>query len=205
MYFIKDWKAVFLSITIVAIPFLIWDVYFTQEGIWGFNPNYLIGIHILNLPLEEVLFFFCIPYASIFIHYSLIYFFPYWKLSPLTTRVISWVSILLAIIIVVIGFPKLYTTVNFIVFILLLLYALLVSLEELRKFYLSFLIILIPFFIVNGILTGTFIEEEIVWYDNSQNLGLRLLTIPVEDLIYAFNMLFPVVILTEKFKRFFNK
>lgn len=205
MYFIKDWKAVFLSITIVAIPFLIWDVYFTAEGVWGFNEKYLLGINIFNLPLEEVLFFFCIPYASIFIHYSLKYFFPQWQLSSLTTKAISWVSIFFALIVAIIGFPKLYTTVNFVIFLGLMLYTLFNSLEELQKFYISFLFILIPFFLVNGILTGTFIEGEVVWYDNSQNLGFRLFTIPVEDIFYAFNMLFPVVILTEKFKIFFKK
>ena len=49
----------------------------------------------------------------------------------------------------------------------------------------SYLIMLIPFFIVNGILTGTGIENEVVWYNNNENLGIRLLTIPVEDFFYG--------------------
>ena len=48
---------------------------------------------------------------------------------------------------------------------------------------------LIPFFIVNGILTGTGIEGNIVWYNDAENLGIRLGTIPVEDSAYAFSMI----------------
>jgi len=51
------------------------------------------------------------------------------------------------------------------------------------------LVMLIPFFIVNGILTGSFIDNEIVWYNNDENLGIRLFTIPVEDTIYAFTLI----------------
>ena len=48
---------------------------------------------------------------------------------------------------------------------------------------------LIPFFIVNGILTGSFIEQEVVWYNNDENLNFRLMTIPIEDVLYAFTLI----------------
>jgi lycopene cyclase domain-containing protein len=62
------------------------------------------------------------------------------------------------------------------------------------------MIILIPFFIVNGILTGSFIEGQVVWYNNAENLGIRIATIPIEDIGYAFNMLFMSILLIEMFK-----
>ena len=82
-----------------------------------------------------------------------------------------------------------------------LLLGLFFGIQILRRFYISFLIILIPFFIVNGVLTGSFIAEPVVWYNDIENLGIRLFTIPVEDIGYAFNMLFLVVFFNEKFKK----
>ena len=60
MRFIKDWKAIFLSITIVATVFLIWDVLFTANGVWGFNPSYHLSILLFGMPLEgmDVLFLY---------------------------------------------------------------------------------------------------------------------------------------------------
>jgi lycopene cyclase domain-containing protein len=51
MKFIKHWKSVFLSIAIVALLFLLWDVYFTAKGYWGFNPAYFMGLLIFKLPI----------------------------------------------------------------------------------------------------------------------------------------------------------
>jgi lycopene cyclase domain-containing protein len=204
MFFIKWWKSVFLSIGIVAIFFLIWDVWFTKIGVWGFNPTYHSNVMLYGLPLEEILFFICIPYASIFTHYAILYFFPKLKLSDSVTRYFTITLIFIGVIILLFNYNKWYTLINFLVFILLLCYAIVTKNKQLNKFYISFLVILIPFFIVNGLLTGSGIEQEIVWYNNEENLNFRLFTIPIEDVFYAFSMLFSNLILIEKFKKIFN-
>ena len=200
MYFIKWWKQVFLAIAITATLFIIWDVIFTINGVWGFNQEYLIGIEIINLPLEEWLFFICIPYASIFTHYALKYFFPRIGFNKKTTAIITIVFIIFLIFIIAFNVDKAYTFYNYSLLIIVLIYSLLTQNKELQSFYITFLIILIPFFIVNGILTGSFIEGEVVWYNNSENLGIRLGTIPIEDIGYAFSLLFISILLIEKFK-----
>ncbi|MEY3102927.1 MAG: hypothetical protein RL558_1204 [Bacteroidota bacterium] len=42
---------------------------------------------------------------------------------------------------------------------------------------------------VNGILTGAFLAEPIVWYNDAENLELRIGTIPVEDALYGMLMM----------------
>jgi lycopene cyclase domain-containing protein len=56
-------------------------------------------------------------------------------------------------------------------------------------FYTAFGMILVPFFLVNGILTGTFLDEEVVWYNEQAIMGMRLGTIPIEDLFYGMLMM----------------
>ncbi|SNR37502.1 lycopene cyclase domain-containing protein [Lutibacter flavus] len=205
MNFIKWRKPVFLSLFIVAFFFIIWDIIFTKMGVWGFNPNYHVNLLIFGIPLEEILFFICIPYASIFTHYAVGYFFPKLQLSKKATNYITISLFILSVVVLILNTDKWYTFINLLVFTGLLAYSFINKNTILQKFYITFLVILIPFFIVNGILTGSFIENEVVWYNNNENLGIRLFTIPIEDTFYAFSMLFANLILIEKFKVKFNK
>ena len=51
-------EALFLAIITVGIFFILWDIYFAYQNVWGFNDEYLMGIRWFKLPLEEWLFFF---------------------------------------------------------------------------------------------------------------------------------------------------
>ena len=201
MRFIKNWKAVLLSLTIVASIFLIWDALFTVNRVWGFNSDYHLNFEFFQMPIEEWMFFFCIPYASVFIHYSLEYFKPKLLIPEKFTRRITLFFILFFIPVIIMNTDRLYTSVNYSFLVAILLLGFFSGTQYLRRFYISFLIILIPFFIVNGVLTGTGIEEPVVWYNNAENLGIRLLTIPIEDIGYAFTMIYGNVFLIEKFKK----
>ena len=82
--FYKNIRFLGPAILSVAIPFLIWDQIFTDYGIWGFNEVYLQGFYIGKLPIEEVLFFFFIPYCCLFIYEVLIAYFPNASLHKMT-------------------------------------------------------------------------------------------------------------------------
>ena len=187
--FYKLWKSLFISILISMLLFIPWDVFFTIEGIWGFNSNYYLGYKLLSLPIEEWLFFICIPYACVFTHFALLHYFSKLKLSSGVTKLISYLLILIFITIIIYNYDKWYTFVNFSLASILTLIVINKKPEILQSFLLTFLVMLVPFFIVNGILTGSFIENEVVWYTNSENLNIRLFTIPVEDSVYAFTLI----------------
>lgn len=194
-------KTAFISITVVAIPFLIWDAYFTKIGVWGFNADYHLPYKIFGMPIEEWLFFICVPYACLFTHEGFKYYFPKFKVSLKVAKLISYFFFGLILLLFILNFGKWYTTINFSWFLVLMLFTLKKLPETLQSYYPSFLIILIPFFIVNGILTGTGIENEVVWYNNNENIGFRLGTIPVEDAFYAFNLLFSIQLVFNLLKK----
>ncbi|CAL2102833.1 Lycopene cyclase [Tenacibaculum sp. 190130A14a] len=200
-HFIQYFKIAFLSIVVVAIPFLIWDGIFTAEGIWGFNSDYFLGTKIFKMPIEEWMFFFCIPYACLFTHEVLKYYLPNFKLTKSVTVLVSVLLLLIVFFLLVFNLGKWYTTVNFVFFLGLLLYSLKNHLKSLQEYLPSFIIILLPFFLVNGILTGSFIENPVVWYNNNENLGFRLFTIPFEDVFYAFNLLFSIQLIFNHLKK----
>lgn len=187
--FSKKWKYAWIAIIVPGIIFLIWDELFTQLNIWGFNPEYLTGIYLGNLPVEEVLFFICIPYACLFTYEALNYLVNKDYLAPYQ-RVISILLMAGLILVGSLNIDKWYTSVTFIalaVYIAVLEFRLRSSF--LSRFYFSYIFVLIPFFIVNGILTGSFIEGEVVWYNDAENLSIRLGTIPVEDIFYGMLLL----------------
>ncbi len=200
LQFYKKWKALFPALLIPALLFIIWDSLFTAQGVWGFNEQYLTGIKLYNLPLEEVLFFFCIPYCCVFSYEVLNYFFK----QDLLGKYARYGATILAYMLVAIAFQysdlsyTFYTAIFTLAF--LLLHLVILKKPYWSRLVFAYLVILIPFFIVNGILTGTGLENPVVWYNDAENLGIRLLSIPIEDSIYGFLLIGANISLYEYFK-----
>ena len=89
----------------------------------------------------------------------------------------------------VIHLDKWYTSVNLFVGALALAIHYLIFKEKyLGRFIFAYLVHLIPLMICNGILTGGLTEAPVVIYNNSENLGIRIWTVPIEDLIYSMTL-----------------
>ncbi|WP_430931441.1 lycopene cyclase domain-containing protein [Saccharicrinis sp. 156] len=199
--FYKYWPSLFTSILLVAIPYLIWDYFFTENRYWGFNESYLSGYYIFNLPVEEVLFFVVIPYCCVFTFHSLKHYFPFLSFSKKITATLATL-LLIASFLIVMRFSHLpYTIINFSSLVFVLILAFIYDWKLLSVYFWVFPVILIPFFIVNGILTGFGIENEIVWYSPHVFMGIRILTIPLEDIFYAFSLVLSNLFLMEVLQR----
>ncbi len=169
---------------ITSIIFIVWDEMFTQMGVWGFNERYITGIYILNLPIEEVLFFFCIPYACVFTYFA----FSYLIRKDHFASIERWITLSLAAVLLVVGFWNLnrwYTGITCLSTAVFLIFILWSRPAYMSRFYFAFAVLLFPFLVVNGILTGSIIDEPVVWYNPSEIIRLRIGTIPVEDAVYA--------------------
>lgn len=183
--FYKKWKFIWPGLLITGLVFLFWDVLFTVDGVWSFNPKYITGITILQLPIEEIFFFLTVPFACIFIYACLNYYIK-WEIDTRLTRIISNLIIIFSILILIFYHHKLYTRVTFtLLAFLVILFQFIYKVRWLNRFYISFLVVLIPFYIINGVLTAW----PVVMYNNAQNLGLRIGTIPIEDHFYCMALL----------------
>lgn len=199
--FFKKWKYVIPGIVATAILFIIWDEVFTQMGVWGFNDKYVTGIRLMSLPLEEILFFLCIPYACLFTYFALNYLVEKDHLFP-HQEIISSIIIVVCLVLGMYFMDKAYTGVTFMATGLFVAWHLLkLRPRYMGRFYFAFIFILIPFFIVNGILTGSFIDEPVVWYNNEENLGIRIATIPIEDMFYGLLMILMSITIAEELER----
>ncbi|UUV22004.1 lycopene cyclase domain-containing protein [Paenimyroides aestuarii] len=186
LQFHKQFGPFLLAATIVAIPFIAWDVWFTAHGVWWFNTDYTTGLIIAGLPIEEWLFFFCIPFSCVFTYFCLEKFFD-WPWASAFNNVIVFVSIIVCAVVGLLHTDKMYTLVTAIATILTLVYLHFIAKKEwISRASLTFLILMPGFFGVNGILTGTGLASPIVNYNPDEFLGIRMLTIPVEDAVYGY-------------------
>ena len=194
--FYKSWKFIWPGMAITGLFFLVWDVLFTVKGVWSFNPNYITGIAIFHLPIEEVLFFLTVPFACLFV-YACLNRYVKWQLPTFATDFISTVIIVYGLLNCFFNYHKLYTLVTFALLTpLLIIIKFVYKLPWLTPFYRAFIVALVPFYIVNGILTSV----PIVLYNNAQNLGIRIWTIPLEDHFYCMALLLMNVGFFEFFK-----
>lgn len=182
-------KAFLMASTLVAVVFIIWDIWFTKIGVWWFNDSYLIGLRFFGLPIEEILFFFCIPFSCVFTYFCLDKFFRLdWKALPQKIFVITSILIYLGIAIYL--RDRIYPFVTFLsLSISLFLLYFILKADWIGKASFVYLILSPGFLAVNGILTGTGLDSPIVNYNPDHFIGFRIFTIPIEDFFYGYEMI----------------
>lgn len=195
--FYKKWKYLLPAIFIVGMIFIIWDFIYTKVGVWGFSHDYTLEARVWHLPIEEWMFFLSAPFACVFIHACLRYYFPK-DTFALMDKAISFGLAILFMVVGMATWGKLYTSFTCIATSILIIAHYYSFQNTFRTFfYKTQLVSFVPFILINGILTGSITKTPVVQYNLGEMLGYRFITIPVEDFVYCFMMLFSVVTVYE--------
>lgn len=183
---------------IVALPYVLWDAYFTKIGVWWFNDRYLVGVRFLNLPIEEWLFFICIPFACLFSFFCLEKFF---KIG-FRDKYFFIAASVLCFAIAFYNVDLIYPFVTFLVAGLTIVYLRFIEkVDWLSEVSVAYTVLQIPFFMVNGVLTGTGLEEAIVNYNPDHFWNIRILTVPIEDSVYGYALIVWNIYFFKKFSK----
>lgn len=181
--FWKQWRALLPGWMLTAAIFIAWDAAFTRIGVWSFNDAYTLGARLAGLPVEEWLFFLAVPYACAFV-YACVRAYGKWEGKDWGWKIFPLLGVLLEVAgIAFLG--RWYTATTFIGCgaALQVAYLLRNKLVQFRAdaFLVAYGLCLLPFLLVNGVLTAL----PVVIYNDAENLGVRIYTIPFEDVFYG--------------------
>lgn len=195
--FVSHWKRVLLAGVLPAVFFIVWDIYFTQAGVWSFTPDRITGLKMINLPVEEALFFMVVPFCCLFIYVCIRIYFPQIEFRAKADLILK----VMAVVFLIIGLTNLnrmYTSWTMLLCsaMLAIMFILPNWFKTFRSdyFLISYLIILVPFLVVNGLLTAI----PVVNYNDLENLGIRIYTIPAEDTVYGMLLILMNIVLFER-------
>jgi|SRR5690554_4636455 len=191
--FNKHFGTFLISATLVAIPFIAWDIWFTKLGVWWFNTDYTTGVIVAGLPIEEWMFFFFIPFACVFTYFCFDKFFDL-RWARAFNNVIVFVTTIICVVAALHYYDKIYTFLTALITLatILTLHFILKK-EWIGQASFVFMILMVGFFQVNGVLTGTGLESPIVNYNPNHFVGVRMLTIPIEDAVYGYTQFMLVI------------
>lgn len=184
-------KTSLISIIIASLVFIIHDILVTNKW-WEFNKKYILGIKILKLPIEEILFFFSVSFScltiwinlknkSIFFNFKYVYFF--------------YLTIFLYFFYLTIKNKKPYVFFVLSLYLALLIFDLLFQTNLILNF--NFLIFTLIVFFLTLIFNYYLTKKPIVIYNQKIITKIKILTIPIEDFIYGINFLYLTILIYE--------
>lgn len=199
--FYLEFKSFIKAAIVVAIPFILWDIWFTAKGVWWFDYSYTLGISILGLPLEEWMFFLFIPFSCVFTFYCFDKFFDL-KWADSFNNIIAFITIIVCSLVALLHYDKIYTLVTALVTLSTIIYLHFIAKAPwIGRASLIFTVLMLGFFPVNGVLTGTGIDSPIVNYNPNDFLQIRILTIPIEDAVYGYSQFLLGLYFFKKFQK----
>lgn len=192
--FLNYEKKIWQSIFMVAFIFILKDI-FSNNYFWRFNNQYILGIKFFGLPIEELMFFFTVSYAMMFVYLLISIFFNDQKVVIKNSIILLFIGLLISLSLLAFIFGRIYFF--YITLFFTLTFVFIKSYFSYNTFRFYFVIFVLTL-IFNFYLTA----RPVVIYNPDFLIGIKILTIPIEDFIYSFSLF---SLLLYFFLRQFNK
>jgi len=168
-----DRVSMVIAILGAALPFFLFDLLVTGY-FWTFNSSYTLGLNLVKVPVEELLFFLTVGFACLFTYAHLKTYFD----KQTLTLPLNWFSIMLVIVSVYLVHKQWWYSLVVIAPLLLLVRTKLIK-EVAFLYQMAF--VLLATLIFNWYLTA----RPIVLYNSVVRSGVQIGPIPLEDFFFG--------------------
>ena len=184
--FVFRLKYILPAVIFAGAIFVMWDIRFVQMRIWSFNPDYISGIELLRLPVEEWLSFLIIPLSSIYIYEWLKIRFEDFE-KPNVFLIVSLVLLLITGVLAYVFRTRMFSFFTFFLSAIYLGYTVFRNRfkKYYTKFYLALIISFVPFLTVSAMLNSM----PAIIYDSTHIIGINIAGVPLEKVGYLFLLL----------------
>lgn len=194
--FAQNSKFIILAVLINVFAFSVPTEFLTQLKVIVFQPQYLSGITLWELPIEELLLSMVLPLTGISIYSYLNVRYPD-NTPEKYSLALSNVMLGVCIAMLYFGHQKLYTVFTFAILLVFLLYIEFVNkIRFMYRFYRAYVVSILPFLLMYGFLCA----RSVLQFNMAETLDFNLLHIPFESFFYYMAMLLLSVFLFEVFK-----
>jgi lycopene cyclase domain-containing protein len=181
----KNIKPLGVSLLLVSVPFIFWDIWAAANGHWFFSSTYITAPRIFGIPIEEKLFFVTVPLAMCFVWDVLAKYIPNKPVSDvLAATGISLLS-LSAILLLLTQWNRGYTRSSAIAMGIAIVVVVASGWWRRNRFWWFQIALLALFFVANTFLTAL----PVITYGASSAIGYRIGTIPLEDFFFNFALI----------------
>jgi lycopene cyclase domain-containing protein len=186
----KTFNQLLPALVLMAVLFTVWDMVFSHLLIRTFNPSHVIGFYFLGIPFEEYLLFLLSPFAVTVMYEYMSNIVP----EKMRQQNGNSFAMILAVIFLFLAmafrqFPYTFYTCLFSSLLLQFNVYFLKS-EFLGRYFFVFAVALVPAMLIHAVLTS----HPVIQYSNAGISGIKIGTIPFEDI--ALLMLQTLLVLT---------
>lgn len=192
----KNWRGLAAGYLFVSIPFVLWDIWAAGAGHWGFNGLYVYEWRMFGIPYEEVLFFVTVPYAMMYVWGVVNKHVAAKRISDTWANLVLVFIALVSVVLLARYWPNGYTRSAMLATILCCYVVSYLKIAQNMRFWIFQLALVSIFLVANGFLTAL----PIITYGENSIIGIRILTIPLEDFFFNFAFINLFLVTYEKFK-----